>query len=231
MCSLLVETLSDASGAVQAAVKGHVIVVVDVIDMSTTLEAVLEAGALAVFGASPDHARVPVFINPEKVGYFAGSLARMHGTGLIIVAEPRVGSDKERLQRVSQALTGVKLAGVSKIAIVPNWGTETVKAAEFKNKVVLAVTGSGGVAFDAAFNAGGTITTATVARTQMMKGIHPAMSGVQRAINIARIKSSGISVVAASSNSLEDVLAARFIADCIQLMQFTDFNHNSLCQT
>ncbi|MDD2499115.1 MAG: hypothetical protein PHT78_03200 [Desulfitobacteriaceae bacterium] len=220
-----VEMAYDASGAVQAAGKGYIIVVVDVISMSTTIEAALEEGALAVFGASPDQARAPVFLNPEKIGNDAGIFARMKGVGLILVAEPRVGEEKERRAASSLALRGVKKVGVTDIRVLPNLGAETVKLASFKGKVVLAVTGSGGVAFDAGYNAGGKVLTATIARIGKMKGIAPTLAGAKRALFEARKKKTGICVVAASSNSLEDVLAARYIRDFIKVLKAQDFNH------
>ncbi|MGI6552813.1 MAG: hypothetical protein ACOX37_07210 [Bacillota bacterium] len=47
-------------------------VIVDIIDMSTTLEAALEAGARKVYGASPDGVIVPVDVKPEVIGLEAG---------------------------------------------------------------------------------------------------------------------------------------------------------------
>jgi hypothetical protein len=49
-----------------------VVVIVDIIDMSTTLEAALEAGARKVYGASPDGVIVPVDVKPEVIGLEAG---------------------------------------------------------------------------------------------------------------------------------------------------------------
>ncbi|MGI6066557.1 MAG: hypothetical protein ACOYI2_08710 [Bacillota bacterium] len=217
-----VEMSCDASGAVQAARKGYIVVVVDVISMSTTIEAALEEGALAVFGASPDQARAPVFLNPEKIGYDAGILARKKGTELIMVAEPRVGSKKDRITASSLAFRGVQQSGAADPLVLPNLGADTVKMANFKGRVVLAVTGSGGVAFDAVYNAGGTVLTATIARTMKMKGHVPALVGAKRVLCEARKKKTGISVVAASSQSLEDVLAACYIRDFIKELMSQD---------
>ena len=44
---------SDASGAQAAAREGFLVMIVDVIDMSTTLESALEAGAVAVWVPAP----------------------------------------------------------------------------------------------------------------------------------------------------------------------------------
>jgi hypothetical protein len=75
---------SDASGAQQAAKEGYLVMIVDVIDMSTTLESALEAGAAVVLGGSPDFTRAPVEVDPEGVGRHAARLARErvpHHTG------------------------------------------------------------------------------------------------------------------------------------------------------
>lgn len=46
----MITVTTDASGAYQAACSGQVVVIVDVIDMSTTLEAALQEGAALVLG-------------------------------------------------------------------------------------------------------------------------------------------------------------------------------------
>lgn len=208
-----VEILHDASGAVTAALKGNIVVIVDVINMSTTLEAAWEAGAIGVFGASPDKTSAPVFVNPMCVGYCAGKYAKSNKTGVILISEPRVGTREERINHASLAIKGLEKAGLNEIAVLPNLGAETAKMCDFNNKVVVAVTDSGGVAYDAAFNAGGIVITATIARTLLMKGLEPVHKGALRAITLAHLKNTGISIVAASSNSLEDVLAANFILE------------------
>ncbi|GAW91677.1 hypothetical protein [Calderihabitans maritimus] len=206
---------ANASGAVEAARTGRVVVVVDVIDMSTTLETVLDAGALAVFGASPDGAEAPVPVFPEKIGYAAATLARQHDTEVLVVGEPRLGTDTARLQNASRLIEGIEAAGGVVAGIIPNLGADTGRLADFNGRVVVAVTASGGVVYDAAFNAGGEVITATVARTLKKKGVEPALAGARRAIELARRSGKGIAVVAASSNSWEDVLAAQFIAGSI----------------
>ncbi|MEL7567815.1 MAG: hypothetical protein AAGU27_23460 [Dehalobacterium sp.] len=208
-----INVLHDASGAAAAAMRGDIVVIVDVINMSTTLEAAWEAGALGVFGASPNHTRAPVFVNPWFMGYCAGRYAKSNKTEIILVTEPRVGTDREREEHASYTIEGIKSAGFDRITVLPNLGTETIKMADFSRKVVIAVTDSGGVAYDAAFNAGGIVTTATVARSLTKKGLEPVHTGVNRALTLAHLKNTGISIVAASSNSLEDVLAANFISE------------------
>ena len=202
----------NASGAAEGARRGDVVVVVDVIDMSTSAEAALEAGALAVFGAAPTGCKTPVNLNPDRMGYLAGKKALKHKTPLIVVTEPRYGDDEERKKRAELALAGVVRSGAEANLIIANIGSEITKLADFKEKVVLFVTDTGGVAFDAAYNNGApAVLTATVARTPLKKGSEPARIGVLRAIETANKLNSGITIVAASSNSLEDVLAGEYL--------------------
>lgn len=206
----------NASGAVDGARRSDVVVIVDVIDMSTSAEAVLEAGALAVFGASPVGCIAPVNLNPDRIGYLAGKKALKHKTPLIIVAEPRYGDDEERKKRAEAALTGIIRSGAEVESIVPNIGGEITKLIDFNEKVALFVTDTGGVAFDAAYNNGApAVLTATIARTPKKKGMEPARTGILRAIETAAKLNSGITVVAASSNSLEDVLAGEYLMKLI----------------
>ncbi|MEG6616296.1 hypothetical protein V6C27_07640 [Peptococcaceae bacterium 1198_IL3148] len=202
----------NASGAAAAAKNGQVVVVVDLIDMSTTCEAALDAGALAIFGAAPDNARCPVATNPEQIGIIAGNKAVAEQTDIVVIAEPRVGSDAERLSSVSQLIKGIEKSGSRVGAVLPNIGSETAKLTDLRGRIVVAATGTGGVAFDAAVTAGApAVLTATVARTMQKKGVAPANAGVERAVATARQLKTGIAVVAASANSLEDILAAEYI--------------------
>jgi len=212
----IVKMTVNASGAAAAGAGGDVVVIVDIIDMSTTLEAALDEGALAVFGAAPDKATPPVAVNPFKIGQLAGKLAVAKGVGVVLVGEPRVGSDKERLAGMSKTVAGLQQAGAVVKAVLPNLGAETVKLYELRGKVLIAATGTGGVAFDAALTAGApAVITGTVARTRHKKGHAPARAAAQRAVDKARELGTGISVVAASGNSLEDILAAEFITRLI----------------
>jgi len=212
----IVKMTVNASGAAVAARQGDVVVIVDVIDMSTTLEAAMDAGACAVFGAAPDGAAPPVAINPAAIGLLAGQVALGKGTGVVLVAEPRVGTDEERLGRVSGVVGGLARAGAEIAAVLPNIGAETTKLYDMQNHVVIAATATGGVAYDAAVNAGSpAVLTGTVARTLRQKGAAPARTAAVRAIQKARALGTGITVVAASSNSLEDVLAAEYITRTI----------------
>jgi hypothetical protein len=216
MVKLWVKTLSttyNASGAAAAARQGNVVMIVDVIDMSTTAEAALEAGALSVLGASPDHLVVPVTVNPEKIGYYGGKKALKHDTGVIIAAEPRlINKEDERFNEIQQVIKGIERAGADLLKVVPNIGREVVELVDFRDKVLIIVSPSGGVAFDAAYNYGAPdIITGTVARTNKMKGNLSARKAAERAIERAKKYKRGITVVAASSNSLEDVQGCQYI--------------------
>ncbi|WP_418792402.1 hypothetical protein [Phosphitispora sp. TUW77] len=212
----------NASGAVKAAEAKNVVMVVDVIDMSTTLEAALDAGALKVFGASPDASKAPVTLAPEGIGEMAGRAAKEAGTAVIIISEPRVGTDEERRARASKTIKGVIAAGGVIDAVYPNIGAETAKLGDFSEKVVVAVTDTGGVAYDAAVTAGApAVITGTIARTIKKRGSAPARAAAIRAISAARQAGTGISVVAASANSLEDILAAEYIMRLIIEEGFT----------
>ncbi|HHX50241.1 MAG TPA: 2-phosphosulfolactate phosphatase [Clostridia bacterium] len=202
----------DASGAWQAATQGHVVVIVDIIDMSTTLEAALEAGARKVYGASPDGTIVPIEVKPEVIGWQAGKEALLHNSSVLVVAEPRWDDREARIKSCAPVLRGLERAGIKDYFLLPNLGASTVKLADFQDAIVVAVTNSGGVAFDAAFQAGGTVLTATVARTLGKKGLEPAKEGVKRAIDQARSLHKHITFVAASGNSLEDTLASQYLA-------------------
>lgn len=212
----LVTLTANASGAVQAAQQGLVVMVVDVIDMSTTLEAALDAGALAVLGASPDAANPPVPLNPAGVGLRAAQLALAAGTSVVLVTEPRVGSDAERTANASRLLQGIRQGGAEVTAIIPNLGSETPKICDLSGRVVVAATNTGGVAYDAALTAGApAVITGTVARTLKKRGAEPAKAAARRAIEAAQKHNTGICVVAASANSLEDILAAEYIMKTI----------------
>lgn len=208
----VIKCCTDASGAWRAGLQGHVVVIVDVIDMSTTLEAALEAGALKVFGAAPDNVQVPVPVNPLAIGRKAGLEAKRLGATVVIVAEPRWGSDQDRIESCGKLLKGLHSSGIENYSIAPNLGITTAKLVDFRQAVVIAVTNSGGAAFDAGWTAGGAVLTATVARTWNMKGTEPARVGVDRALALAVNSGRDVSFVAASGNSQEDILAARYLA-------------------
>jgi len=206
---------SDASGARDASRQGMLVMIIDVIDMSTTLESALDAGAYAVLGASPDFTRAPVDVSPEQRGKEAAILAHQAGTGVIIATEPRVGSDEERLTRCQRLIRGIESEKGIIEAIVTNMGAETPKLANMNNRVVVAVSDTGGVAYDAAVSAGGRAIIGTVARTYKQRGMEPGLTAVKRALQELRDGDTGIALIAASRNSMEDVLAAQFIANLL----------------
>lgn len=217
MASLLkpkeIITTHNASGASRAAVLGFVVVIVDVIDMSTSLEAALEKGAKIILGASPDKTRAPVKVNPFNIGLEAARQARKLDNEIIIISEPRWGSDNDRLGNCNKLIEGIQEGRGKIVDILPNIGAEVGNMTDFKDKIVVCVSDTGGVAFDAAWQIHQDILTGTIARTLNAKGREPAQLAAQRAIDLAQDRS--IALVAASANSLEDVLAANYIAQLI----------------
>lgn len=203
----------NATGAVRAAREGYVVLIVDVIDMSTSLEAALEGGAAFVVGASPDKTRAPVKVNPFKMGLIAGQKALEAKGEVIIITEPRWGDQSLRYNNCGQVLEGIKEAGSTVLEVVPNLGAEVSKIIDFKEKVVVCVSDTGGVAYDAAYQIHNKIVTGTIARTPKMRGNQPALKAVQRVMDLAQ--GENIAVIAASSNSLEDVLAASYLCQMI----------------
>ncbi len=213
---------TNASGAREGARMGHVVVIVDLIDMSTTSEALLDAGAAAVYGASPDVTKAPIPLDPENIGFQVGQRALLEKREVILVSEPRIGTDEERRARASKVLKGLRAVGIEVSGVVPNIGAETSKIIDFKGKLVIAVTDTGGVAYDAAYTEGApAVITATIARTPFKRGRRPAEDGADRAIKLAKENNCGITVVAASANSLEDILASEYIARLIIEKGFT----------
>lgn len=190
--------------------------VVDVIDMSTTAESFIDEGAAGIFGASPDGIDVPVGVNPEYIGHLAGSLAVERGVDVILVSEPRLGDDETRKRAASSAIKGVISAGARLGAVLPNLGWETARLVEVRDRVILFVTASGGSSFDAAYSHGAAaVITGTIARSIGKKGSEPARAAALRAIDLAERLGKNITVVASSSNSMEDLLAAEFIGKMI----------------
>lgn len=203
---------ADASGAAHAARQGLVVVIVDVIDMSTSLEAALDEGAAAVYGAASGAAHPPVPVDPGRVGRLAGGRACALGTDVVLIAEPREGGDEQRLAATARVRAGIAAAGASTGAILPNLGAAVAGLAPLRGRVVVAATGAGGAAFDAAVTAGApAVLTGTIARTRHKKGLQPAEAAAARALDAAGSLSAGVAVVAASGNSLEDLLAAEYI--------------------
>lgn len=218
MAGLWARTLStytDASGAAAAAREGRVVVIIDVVDMSTTAEAALEVGAREVLGASPDSAGPPVPVNPEKIGYYAGREAGRNGCEIVVAAEPRLptkSGDERRRGSMNKFMRGIRRAGMQVADVVPNLGREVTELVDFAGKILVIISSSGGVAFDAAFNFfAPAVITGTVARTGEMSGSQPANAAAERAVSTATSHGCGIALVAASSNSPEDLMAADYI--------------------
>ncbi|CFX50720.1 Uncharacterized [Syntrophomonas zehnderi OL-4] len=206
---------TDASGAQEAAKAGLVVMIVDVIDMSTSLESALDAGAYAVLGASPDFTRAPVKVLPEVIGKQAAGLARETGQGIILIGEPRVGTDEERLARCQKVIQGIEKAGGFIEAVLPNIGAEVPKLVNMNGRVVVAVSDTGGVAYNAAFMENRRVLTGTIARTLKQRGMQPALTAVRRIMDNINETDPGVAIIAASRNSLEDVLAAQYIANLL----------------
>ena len=197
------------SGAVEAVRAGRFVVLVDVIDMSTTLETVREAGACGFWGAAPSGKNLP-YVNPYLIGRAAAKEAREKGAQLVVVVEPRGGLEAERRRNAADVLAGFQAEYMEAECLLPNLGAETARLIDWRHKIVVAVTAAGGVIFDAVYQLGGRLTTATIARTMRMKGIDPARAGLRRALALAG--NLPLTLVAASSNALEDVLAVHYLA-------------------
>lgn len=209
------------SGAAEAGGRGRAVIIVDVVDASTTAEATLVEGALAVLGASPNTVSLPLRLDPEAIGRKAGELAVRNRAKVVLIAEPRVASEEERAVGCSSALRGISAAGAEVECILPNLGMETVRLAPLRGRVAVIVSNSGGLAFDAASAAGAPVVGwATVARTLQSHGWSSARAGAERAVSCARDSHADLSIIAASSNSPEDVLAAQEIARTVLLMGF-----------
>ena len=201
----------NASGAVRAAWRGDVVVIVDVIDMSTSAEALLEQEPLAIYGAALDISRPPVAVNPYGIGWHAGKMAVDNQVEVVVVAEPRLGAAQRR-ENISQLLLGISAGGGDYSGPYPNIGAELGRQLHVAGKVVVIASDTGGVAWDAAYQCGAKdILTGTVARTLNKKGTMPAQAAANRALAARGNSKRGISVVAASHNSQEDLLATEYI--------------------
>jgi hypothetical protein len=209
------EVAFDAAGAAEAGARGRVVAVVDVVDAATSAEAALAAGAVDVLGAAPADAEVPVQVRPEAVAAQAAALARLHETDVVVVAEPRVASHEERLQRVAPVIRALEAADVG-FEIVPNQGAGLPGLVKLEGRVVLVVSAAGGIAFDAALTAGAPgVCFVTTARIVGMNGWEVTRLGAARAIDLANASGRDLSIVAASSNATDDFLAAFEIAGVV----------------
>ena len=205
----------NASGAAQAGASGRVVVVVDVVDSSTSAEAALASGAVEVLGAAPAGAAPPTRVDPAAVGRRAAALAARLGTDVVVVGEPRVGTEDERRQRALPVLQALRTASVS-YELVPNQGAELPRLIDLDGRIVVVISATGGTAFDAALAAGApAVTFATSARSQGRTGWEVLEDGAKRAIELARNHRAGLAIAAATANSADDVVAAFELARAI----------------
>jgi hypothetical protein len=95
-----------------------------------------------------------------------------------------------------------------------------------EEKILVIVSPAGGSCFDAAYNYGAPeVITGTVARTGNMRGNQPAAKAAERAMKYAAKHRCGITIVASSSNAMEDVLAADHIGKEILNRDFLQLNN------
>jgi hypothetical protein len=202
----------NASGAAEAGRRGRVVCVVDVVDSSTSAEAAIANGALAVLGAAPADVDPPVEVRPDAVGLRAVGLAADAGASAVVVAEPRVGSQEERMARAQPVLQALEGGGIE-WGLVSNQGAELPGLAKLPGAVVVIVSTTGGTAFDAALAAGAPAACfATTARVEGRTGRQVAEDGISRALALCAEHRTDLSLVAASANSLDDVLAVQELA-------------------
>lgn len=202
------EVTFNASGAAQAGARARVVVVVDVVDSSTSAEAALEAGAIDVLGAAPRDARPPATVDRGGIGRRAAALAKEFATDVVVVAEPRVGSEEDRHTQALPLLQSLRTAGVA-YELVSNQGAELPDLVKLEGRVVVVVSSTGGTAYDAAVAAGALgVCFATTARVGGRPGWEVAQAGVQRAMSLAEEHDADLSIIAASANSADDCLGA-----------------------
>ncbi|MDQ3991318.1 MAG: hypothetical protein M3245_03280, partial [Actinomycetota bacterium] len=181
----------------------------------TSAEAALVAGAAAVLGAAPAGARAPVPVDPGAVGRRAAELAKHLHSDVVVVAEPRVGSEDDRRGRARPVLQSLRTAGVP-YSLVPNQGAELLSMVRFEERPVVVVSATGGTAFNAALVGGApAVCFATTARVEGLTGWDVVHRGAVRAIELAREHQTGITVVASTANSADDCMAAFEVARAI----------------
>ena len=206
------EITFNASGAAEAAGRGRVVCIVDVVDASTSAEAALAAGATAVLGAAPASADPPVEVRPDAIGLRAVGLATDAGSDVVVAAEPRVGSQEERTEQAAPVLRALEGGGIG-WELVPNQGAELPGLVKLDGRIVVVVSTTGGAAYDAAVAAGASeVCFATTGRIEGRTGWEVAGAGAERAAELATRHGTGLAIVAASANSADDVLAAQEIA-------------------
>lgn len=206
------EIAFDASGAADAAKRGRVAAIVDVIDAATSAEASLAAGAIAVLGASPVGSGAPVRLSPESIARLAADTAAEHGTSVVIAAEPRIGEGHLRRAQAASICSVLDSQGIA-YDVVANQGAELPKLIDLRNKTVVIVSSTGGTAFDAAVASGApAVCFATTARVQGLSGMQVTALGADRATKLAIAHRAPVSIIASSANSMDDCLGAFEIA-------------------
>jgi hypothetical protein len=210
---------TDAGGAAACAQLGFITVIIDVIDMSTSLEACRYLGASLILGASPVKVNCPVRVDPAKVAGYALKYALENDKEILVVTEPRHGKEWDRQENAAEIISIITNGGGKISAVVPNIGGEIGQLAEIKDRVVIGVTATGGTAFDAAFNIleDQRVTTATVARIKGQNSHQLISSTLCRITNQALTNNTGVAFIAASRNSMEDILAAQYLAQQLTL--------------
>ena len=202
------EIAFNASGAADAGKRGRVAAIVDVVDSSTSAEAALTHGAAAVLGGAPAGVKVPAQVDPGAIGRKAAAIAGPAGTSVVVVSEPRVGTEEDRRQRVLPVLQALRTASVE-YELVPNQGAELPGLVDVAGRVVVVVSSTGGTAFDAAACGGAAaVCFATTARVEGRTGWEVADAGVRRVLDLADEHRADVSIVAATANSADDCLAA-----------------------
>jgi hypothetical protein len=205
----------NASGAAAAGAAGRVVCIVDVVDSSTSAEVAVAAGAIDVLGAAPREARVPVKVDPGAIGRRAAAAAIREATDVVVIAEPRVGTEEERRSRALPVLQALRTQRID-YELAPNQGAELGRAVRLRGRVAVIVSATGGTAFDAAMSGGAPAACfATTGRIEGQTGWDVLHRGVRRAIEMALRNDKDLSLVAASANSSDDVLAAFELARAV----------------
>lgn len=209
------EVAFNASGAADAGSRGRIVAVVDVVDSATSAEAAVAAGAAEVLGAAPAGIRVPAKVDPGAIGRRAAAAAGKLGTEVVVVSEPRVGTEEEQRSRSLPVLQALRTARID-YRLAPNQGAELPRLVDLADRVVVVVSSTGGTAYDAALTAGApAVCFATTGRVEGVTGWEVAQMGAQRAIALAEEHEAHLSVVAATANSTDDVLGAFEVARAV----------------
>jgi hypothetical protein len=158
---------------------------------------------------------VPVKVEPGAIGRRAAAAAIREATDVVVIAEPRIGTEEERRSRALPVLQALRTQRIE-YELAPNQGAELARAVRLRGRVAVIVSSTGGTAFDAAMAAGAPAACfATTGRIEGQTGWDVLQRGVRRAIDLALRNDSDLSIVAASANSSDDVLAAFELARAV----------------